>query len=117
MNLEPETRNDYFISSEMKKVWQVELILLKKLLEVCEKYNLKVFAEGGTLLGAIRERGFIPWDDDIDVAMLREDYDKLQDIALNEFKAPYFFQSGYTDESYVGHIKWNKRNTTPYYLV
>lgn len=98
MNLDPEERNGYYISAEMKKVWSVEMQLLEKLLEVCEKHNLKVWAEGGTLLGTIREKGFIPWDDDIDMAMMRDDYDKLQAIAKDEFKPPYFFQSGYTDK-------------------
>ena len=97
MNLESETRNGYFISADMKKVWAVELELLKKLLEVCKKHHLKIWAEGGTLLGTVRHHGYIPWDDDIDVAMLRDDYDKLQAIAKDEFKAPFFFQSGYTD--------------------
>ena len=97
MNLEPETRNGYYISADMKKVWAVEMQLLKKLLEVCKKHHLKIWAEGGTLLGAVRHHGYIPWDDDIDMAMLRDDYDKLQAIAKDEFKAPYFFQSGYTD--------------------
>lgn len=97
MNLEPETRRGYYITAEMKKVWAVEIKLLKKLLKVCEKHNLRIFAEGGTLLGAVREHGFIPWDDDIDMAMPREDYDKMREIASDEFKAPFFFQCGYTD--------------------
>lgn len=97
MNLEQETRCGYTISTEMKKVWAVEMQLLKKLLDVCEKHHLRIWAEGGTLLGTVRHHGYIPWDDDIDMAMLRDDYDKLQAIAKDEFKAPYFFQSGYTD--------------------
>ena len=92
MNLEKEIRNGYEISADMKKVWAVEMELLKKLLEVCEKHHLRIWAEGGTLLGAVREKGFIPWDDDIDMAMPREDYDKLQTIAKDQFKAPFFFQ-------------------------
>lgn len=112
MNLESEMRNGYFISSEMKKVWAVEMELLKKLLEVCEKHHLKIWAEGGTLLGTIRHQGFIPWDDDIDMAMLRDDYDKLQAIAKDEFKAPFFFQSGYTDLFAEGMSKLRMDNTT-----
>ena len=97
MILEPETRKGYYISSETKKLWAVEMELLKKLLDVCKKHNLKIWASGGTLLGAVREHGFIPWDDDIDMAMLREDYDKLQIVAKTEFHDPFFFQSGFTD--------------------
>ncbi len=99
-SFEEETRQNYLISKEMKQVWACELDLLKKLLQVCEKYNLKCWADAGTLIGAIRDHGFIPWDDDIDVAMLREDYDKLVSIADKEFAHPYFFQTIYSDLYY-----------------
>ena len=113
INLKEEERNGYIVSAEMKKLWAVELELLDVLLKVCKKHNLKIWAEGGTLLGTIRHHGFIPWDDDIDMAMLREDYDKLLKIAPLEFKAPYFFQSGYTDKNYIrGHSQLRKDGTT-----
>lgn len=112
MNLEPETRRGYYISAEMKKVWAVEMELLNKLLEVCKKHNLRIWAEGGTLLGAVREHGYIPWDDDIDMAMPREDYDKLQIIAKDEFTDPYFFQSGYTDKFPSGMSKLRMNGTS-----
>lgn len=99
--LQEETRNGYTVSSLMKRVWAVELDLLQELLRVCQKYNLKVFADGGTLLGAMRHGGFIPWDDDIDMAMLRPDYDKLCEVAAQEFAHPYFFQTIMTDERYT----------------
>lgn len=111
MNLEPETRRGFYISAEMKKVWAVEMELLNKLLEVCKKHNLRIFAEGGTLLGAVREQGYIPWDDDIDMAMPREDYDKLREVASEEFKSPYFFQCGYTDLFPNGQTKIRKDGT------
>ena len=105
MNLLEETRDGYTISADMKKVWAVEMKLLKKLLDVCDRHHLRIWAEGGTLLGTIRHHGFIPWDDDIDMAMLRDDYDKLQAIAGDEFQAPFFFQSGYTDQFAWGFSK------------
>lgn len=112
MNLETETRHGYTIPSSMKKVWAVQMELLNKLLEVCEKHQLKIWADGGTLLGTVREHGYIPWDDDIDMAMLRDDYDKLISIAQKEFEAPYHFQSGYTEEKYPrGHAQLRKDGT------
>jgi lipopolysaccharide cholinephosphotransferase len=108
-----ETRCDYFISSEMKEIWAIELDLLSQLLEVCKKHDIKIFASGGTLLGAIRHRGMIPWDDDIDMMMFREDYDKLCSIAKEEFHYPYFFQTEYTDPgSLRGHAQLRNSETT-----
>lgn len=89
--LEPETRCGHFVSKEMKEIWAVELDLAQKLLEVCKKYNLKIFADFGTLLGAVRHKGFIPWDDDMDFAMFRDDYEKLRKVAKTEFTVPYSF--------------------------
>lgn len=99
--LEAETRCGHFVSKEMKEVWAVELDLLSELLRVCKKHNLKIFASDGTLLGAIRHKGFIPWDDDIDMMMFREDYEKLCEIAPKEFNDPYFFQTVDTDPELV----------------
>ncbi len=96
----------------LSAVKSVEKDILKKLLEVCEENNLKIFADGGTLLGAVREQHFISYDDDIDMAMLREDYDKLMKIGPGCFEYPYFFQSAYTDEGYFReHIQIRRSDT------
>lgn len=108
-----ETRNGYIISTQMKKVWAVELDLLARFLEACRKYNLKCFADAGTLLGAVRHRGMIPWDDDIDLVMFREDYDKMVTVADAEFEKPYFFQNVYSDTCYDrGHAQFRNSETT-----
>lgn len=96
--LEEEVRCGYTVTRKMKEVWAVELDLLKEFKRVCNKYDLKYCADGGTLLGAIRHQGFIPWDDDLDIAMLRKDFEKLNEVAPAEFKKPYFWQTEETDK-------------------
>ncbi len=92
-----EIRDGFKVSTRRKEVWAVEMDLLSKFIQVCEAYGLTYFAESGTLLGAIRHGGFIPWDDDIDVTMPRKDYDILCSVAEENFHSPYFFQTEYTD--------------------
>lgn len=80
------------LSTEVLEARKIQLLLLQELLKVCNEHNLKIFAAYGTLLGAIRHKGFIPWDDDIDMDMLRPDYDKLVSIAPKAFQPPFFFK-------------------------
>ena len=61
----------------LKEIQQRELEIFKKFVEICEQYGIRYYLAGGTLLGAARHKGFIPWDDDIDVNMPREDYETL----------------------------------------
>ena len=98
--LEDEVRCGYEVSSKLKKIWAVELDLLNELLRVCQKHGIKVQVSYGTLLGAVRHKGFIPWDDDLDVWLPRKEYNKLLAVAQSEFTHPYFFQTAYTDKKY-----------------
>lgn len=97
--LKEETRCEFFVDEKRKKLWTIGLDLLIEFDRVCKKHGLKYFLIGGSLLGAIRHNGFIPWDDDIDVGMLRCDYEKFLTLAY-EFENPYFLQTPYTDEGY-----------------
>lgn len=63
---------------------QVDINIVKKVVELCNKHNINYYMLGGTMLGAIRHKGFIPWDDDIDLGMPREDYERFLSIAPNE---------------------------------
>ena len=75
---------------------QARLIMLKLLREldrICTKYDIPYWLDGGTLLGAIRHGGFIPWDDDIDVAMLRNDYYRFLEVAKTELRDYIYLQT------------------------
>lgn len=111
--LKEEELSGHLVSKEMKEIWAVELDLLAEFQRVCQKHDIKYFANGGTFLGAIRHGGFIPWDDDIDITMLREDYDRLCEVAPQEFQHPYFWQTEDTDKgSLRGHAQLRNSLTT-----
>ena len=94
---EEEIRSEFLVTDKRKRVWAVELNLLEILDDICKRHGLRYFVDYGTLLGAVRHEGFIPWDDDIDVTMFRDDYEKFKQVAAEEIKEPYFFQNVYTD--------------------
>lgn len=76
-----------------KEIKKIELDILKDFDIFCKENNLKYYLSGGTLLGAIRHKGFIPWDDDIDVCMPRKDYDRLIDIFPEKYEEKYILRS------------------------
>ena len=109
-----EERSGYYVTPEMKKVWAVELDLLAEFARVCEKHNLKWWMDAGTLLGAVRHKGFIPWDDDADVIMMRDDFSRLCEIAPHEFRTPYLLSTPENEEycRLLPFSKLSNENTT-----
>ena len=81
---EDEVRDGFFVPSEIKRAWAAELEVLSEIDKICKKHNIQYFADWGTLLATVRHEGFIPWDDDLDIVMKREDYHRFMEIAQTE---------------------------------
>lgn len=101
--LKEETVCDFHVSEQLKKTQAIGLDMLLKLDSVCKQNNLRYYLAYGTLLGAVRHKGFIPWDDDVDVIMPREDLEKLLTMP-DAFEYPYFLQTPETDKGYLGSL-------------
>lgn len=84
-------------NGQLQQLQQIELEMLLVFKNVCEAHTLRYYLTAGTLLGAVRHKGFIPWDDDIDIAMPREDFDRLIRLCQEELDTRFFFQSSDTD--------------------
>lgn len=92
-----ETREGFVIAEDMKRAWAAQLEVLEEVKRVCGILGIKFFADWGTLLGAVRHHGFIPWDDDMDIAMLREDYMRFLSEAPVLLEKYYEIKSVYND--------------------
>lgn len=79
----------FYSDSDLKKLQKIELSILKDFVNTCEKYGLTYFLIGGSALGAVRHKGFIPWDDDIDIGLPRKDYEKFLSVVDAEFPDKY----------------------------
>ncbi len=84
----------------LAQLQKTELGILKDFCDLCERYDIDYFGVGGTGIGAVRHGGFIPWDDDIDIGLLRRDYDKFLKVAAKEMKEKYRILNAETDKNY-----------------
>lgn len=104
---EAEVRDGFYIPSEMKRYWASMLEVYDQVARVCRKHGLNFYADYGTLIGAVRHGGFIPWDDDFDISMMREDYMTFLKIAEKELPEGYKVLSIYNNHkshTFLGRV-------------
>lgn len=92
-----ETRDGFEVPSMMKRAWAAQMEVLKVVTDICDRNGIKYSAEFGTRLGAVRHKGMIPWDDDIDISLMREDYNRLLKILHKELPHGFVVAGMYAD--------------------
>lgn len=101
---EDEVRDGFYVPSIMKLAWAAQLEVLETIDRICKKHNIQYFAQWGTLLGAVRHHGFIPWDDDLDICMKRPDYNRFIEVAPKELSGEYSILSIANDEEFKEYL-------------
>ena len=96
--LEDEIRDGFYIPSMTKRTWAMELTVLDLIDSICSKHNITYFADWGTYLGAIRHKGFVPWDDDLDICMHRNEFNKFLAVAKEELPEGYSIMSFHNND-------------------
>ena len=105
----------HYVSDEELKIIQKELvIIMDEIHQFCEDNNITYFLGGGAALGAVRHKGFIPWDDDIDIFMPRKDYNRFREIFCKEKRDRYYMQDVIMDKRYNSFLMKVRRKGTVY---
>lgn len=99
--------------AQLQELHKIQVDMLLEVKRICDKCGIKYSLIGGTLLGAIRHQGYIPWDDDADIGMLREDYEKFREVCAQELDhTRYYFQDDRNTKGYRwGYGKLRRKNT------
>ena len=95
-----------------EKLKKVQLEILNEIKRICNENDIKFFLDYGTLIGAVRHKGMIPWDDDIDLGMLRDDYEKFCSIAPTKLAENFYLQSWDNDKDYALPFSKVRKNNT-----
>lgn len=105
---------DFLVTSERKHLNAVFLDMLQEFDRLCKKADITYWVIFGACLGAVRHKGFIPWDDDVDIAVPRKDFDRLMSMTNEEFgaKEPYFLQNPVNDPNYIRVLARFRRSDT-----
>lgn len=113
-DLTDETIHGFTVTEDRKRINLVYLDLLREFDRLCRKHDITYWVFFGTLLGAVRHQGFIPWDDDVDIMMPRKDFDRLMAMTSEEFGArePYFLQNINTDPAYAKYLQRFRHSDT-----
>lgn len=111
-NLSEEIICGYTVSENRKKLWVIEIDMLNWLEATCKRHGLNYFLLFGSALGVVRHKGFIPWDDDIDIGMLREDFEELLRVAKNEIPDDLEIQYGISNGRVDKLLRIRNKNTT-----
>ena len=95
-----EPKEGFYVEEKMKRAWAAQIEVLKVIEEICKRHGLTYYAEFGTLMGAVRHKGFIPWDDDVDITMKRHEYEQFLTYAMKELPEEFVCMTVYTEDDY-----------------
>lgn len=119
-----ELRCGFYIPTAIKLAWAASLRVLAEIDRICTKYKIEYFADWGTLIGIVRHGGFVPWDDDLDICMKREDYRRFREVADRELPREYVIHDYERQEDHwlflarvcnSKHINYSKEHLDKYH--
>ena len=93
-----EKWTEYYTEDQLKTLQDIELLILDEITRICQILNIDFFLYGGSLIGAVKYHGFVPWDDDIDIALPRDEYKKLVELGPGIASEAFYFQTPYNDK-------------------